>query len=163
MIGGGFIVQCVTETASHEAQHAATTDSLQAWADAHALEWALGEYAHAVAEQQRAEQQQQPAAERDDAGLLGQDRWYLADPADWRTLVAQYDWDVATAVNVILHESGGDNTAVGSAGERCLMQIHPIHGYTAAQLADPAFCIRVAWDIYAGAGYSWCPAWPWTC
>ena len=142
MIGISFGVQCATETASHEAQHTATTDSLQAWADAHALEWALGEYAHAVAEQQRAEQQQQPAAERDDAGLLGQDRWYLADPADWRTLVEQYDWDVATAVRIVECESGGDEYAVSATNDWGLFQLHNM------AITDPAENIAYAYGMY---------------
>jgi len=70
-----------------------------------------------------------------------------------------------TASRIMLCESGGDATEVGAAGERGLMQIHPIHrpliadlGYTWDQMFDADANMEVARALYDQSGWS-----PWSC
>ena len=69
------------------------------------------------------------------------------------------------ASTVIECESHWDRYAVGSRGERGLLQIHPIHlgriqslGYSWDDMFDPAANLAVAESIWWERGW-----WPWSC
>lgn len=92
----------------------------------------------------------------------------------WRPLLERYaDWPVDEALLVILGptprcptgESTGNPLAVGSAGERGLMQLAAVHawrfarrGWTWDDAFDPERNIAIAHEIYLESGWQ-----PWTC
>lgn len=71
----------------------------------------------------------------------------------WRGLVASIfpGWAVDTVLRIMACESGGDPNATGSAGERGLLQIHPIHHDSTYH---PEGNLRAAYRISAG-GSNW--------
>lgn len=75
----------------------------------------------------------------------------------YRGLVSQYAWDVRVAMAVMQAESGCRPDAVSSTCDRGLMQINCVHsakvGGNLALLNDPATNIRVAFQVYSGAGW----------
>lgn len=80
-------------------------------------------------------------------------------------LICSYPWDCGEWIGRIRCESTMNPRAVGSAGERGLTQIHPIHrqrierlGFTWDDMFDPAANLTVAFDIYSEQG-----ARPWSC
>ena len=83
---------------------------------------------------------------------------YGAGIEQWRSLVASVfpSWAVSTAMRIIECESKGDPNATGLAGERGLMQIHPIHHDSTY---DPAGNIWAAYRISNG-GTDWSA---WSC
>lgn len=76
----------------------------------------------------------------------------------WRELVSSiFPADAVDSVlTIMLCESGGNPNATGSAGERGLMQIHPIHSDSTY---DPYLNLMAAFRI-SGGGYQWGP---WSC
>jgi len=77
-------------------------------------------------------------------------------------LICSYPWDCATALRVAECESGLNPRAVGSAGERGLFQVHPVHrawlGARWDQLFDPAVNVAVAFEMWTTQGWG-----PWSC
>lgn len=80
-------------------------------------------------------------------------------------LICSYDWHCGEWIGRIRCESTMNPRAVGSAGERGLTQIHPIHrqrierlGFTWDDMFDPVANLTVAFDIYREQG-----ARPWSC
>lgn len=79
----------------------------------------------------------------------------------YRSLVAQYDWNVNTMLRIMKAESGcnpvnhnyadAHSTCSGSYG---LMQIGCIHGYSAAHLESPQNNIAAAYSIFKSQGYT---------
>jgi len=76
----------------------------------------------------------------------------------WRDLVASIfpAENVDSVLRVMSCESGGNAGATGAAGERGLMQIHPLHFDSTY---DPEGNLRAAYRI-SGGGYSWAA---WSC
>lgn len=78
----------------------------------------------------------------------------------YRSLLADYNWDVRTAMAVMRAESGCNSSAVSHTCDSGLMQINCVHrakvGGNLELLKDPATNIRVAYAIYSGAG-GWSP------
>jgi hypothetical protein len=73
--------------------------------------------------------------------------------------------DCGKALSVVYCESRFNPGTVGSAGERGLFQIHPVHipyladrGLSWDAMFDPASNIQYAYDLYARSGWG-----PWTC
>lgn len=87
------------------------------------------------------------------------------DVEQYRSLVAQYDWNVDQALLVMGKESGGNKTAVSSTDDHGLMQIHNGLANYGQAIYDPATNIKVAYGIWKGRGhgrgwtawYSVCP------
>lgn len=77
---------------------------------------------------------------------------------DYRSLVAQYDWNVSIAMAVMQAESGCNPSAHSPTADRGLMQINQVHaakvGGNLNALFDPATNVRVAYQVYQGAGWS---------
>lgn len=85
----------------------------------------------------------------------------------WRALVSQYDWDVATALRIMQCESGGNSQAIGDnypiggihAPSIGLMQIRALPGRPSPDwLLIPENNISYAYDLYSRSGWQ-----PWTC
>lgn len=76
----------------------------------------------------------------------------------WRGLVASIfpAWAVSTVLRIMRCESNGDPNATGAAGERGLMQIHPIHHDSTY---DPYLNLIAAFRISEG-GTNWSA---WSC
>lgn len=83
---------------------------------------------------------------------------WFGDVEQWRTLVASVfpASAVDAALRVMACESGGNPWATGSAGERGLFQIHPLHFDSTY---DPLGNVLAAYRI-SGGGASWAA---WTC
>lgn len=84
---------------------------------------------------------------------------------DLEALICSHSWDCGTALRVARCESTMRPDAVGRAGERGLMQVHPVHrarierlGYTWDQMLQPGPNLAVAHDLYREQGWR-----PWTC
>ncbi len=77
-------------------------------------------------------------------------------------LICSYGWDCATALRVAACESGMNPGAVGSAGERGIFQVHPVHrswlGARWDRLFDPAVNVAVAFEMWSAQGWG-----PWSC
>ena len=79
----------------------------------------------------------------------------------YRSLIAQYDWDVDTMMRIMNAESGCNPTnhnyqdqhgvCQGSYG---LMQIGCVHGHSQAYLENPANNIAAAYQIFKSQGYT---------
>lgn len=85
--------------------------------------------------------------------------WFPEPVERWRNLVASVfqPWNVDYVLAIIQCESYGNPDATGAAGERGLLQIHPIHGSLSTY--DPAGNIAAAWIISNyGTDFS-----PWSC
>lgn len=92
------------------------------------------------------------------AAVVGQD-WSLSGGVEqWRELVASiFPAEAVQSVLWIMRcESSGNPTVVGAAGERGLLQIHPVHGAAWAAAFDPEVNIRTAYALSAGGTY-WRP------
>lgn len=80
-----------------------------------------------------------------------------ANCADYRGLVAQYDWDVDVAMAVMRAESGCNANILSRTCDRGLMQVNCVHKAKVAgnlsALFNPETNIRVAYAIYKGAGW----------
>ena len=159
MIGASYGVQCIAETASDDMQHTATADNLQAGARAHALEWALGAYAHGVGQGRQLERWYAAVSMVEQARLNDERIWATAvlpemrgvrhvESTEYRGIVAQFDWDVMTAMRVIQCESGGDPNAYNPSGAYGLMQLMDVPLY------DPAANIAYGYGMYSGWGDS---------
>lgn len=78
--------------------------------------------------------------------------------AAYEPLVAQYAWNTSIAMAVMRAESGCNPTATSPTCDHGLMQINCVHaaavGGNLALLNDPATNIRVAYQVYSGAGWS---------
>ncbi len=78
----------------------------------------------------------------------------------YRGIVAQYNWNVSTAMAVMRAESGCNPTATSPTCDHGLMQINCVHaaavGGDLTLLNDPATNVRVAFAVYSGAG-GWSP------
>ncbi len=75
----------------------------------------------------------------------------------FRDIICAYPWPCEEALAVQRCE-GSDEYAVGSAGERGLFQIHPIHAGRFDSWDDafiPEENVRVAYDLYADYGSWW--------
>lgn len=84
---------------------------------------------------------------------------FPAPVEQWRGLVASVfqPWNVDYVLAIMQCESYGNPWATGAAGEKGLLQIHPIHG--ALSTYDPAGNIAAAWIISSyGTDFS-----PWSC
>lgn len=79
----------------------------------------------------------------------------------YRSILAQYDWNVNTALAVMQAESGCRPAVVSSTCDHGLMQINCIHsdlvGGDLSKLNDPATNIRIAYSLYRERGWL-----PWT-
>lgn len=85
---------------------------------------------------------------------------YSVGCEQYRPLIAQYSWDVATMMRICNAESGGNPTnhnwtdnhgsCLGSYG---LFQIGCIHGYSVAHLENPANNIAAAYKVWNGGNY----------
>jgi len=80
-------------------------------------------------------------------------------PAGIAAAIRLYDWDWAWAERTAFCESRWNPLAEGRAGERGLMQIHPIHipriqrlGYTWAQMYEVGPNLAVAFDLWSEQG-----------
>lgn len=93
----------------------------------------------------------------------------VAPPADLvgieKMICDTFAGDCDKALSVVYCESRFNPSTVGSAGERGLFQIHPVHipylqerGLTWDAMFDPQANIAYAYDLYARAGWG-----PWTC
>ncbi|MEA9985660.1 transglycosylase SLT domain-containing protein [Subtercola sp. RTI3] len=79
----------------------------------------------------------------------------------YRSLVAQYDWDIDTALAIMKAESGcdpaADNTGTNANGsnDKGLLQINSVHSDLISDLdrLDPTKNIRAAYEIYRGSGW----------
>lgn len=78
--------------------------------------------------------------------------------AAYEPLVAQYGWNTQVAMAIMHAESGCNPTASSPTCDHGLMQINCVHaaavGGDLALLNDPATNIRVAYQVYSGAGWS---------
>lgn len=78
--------------------------------------------------------------------------------AAYEPLVAQYGWNVHIAMAIMQAESGCNPTATSPTCDHGLMQINCVHaaavGGNLALLNDPATNVRVAYQVYQGAGWS---------
>lgn len=78
--------------------------------------------------------------------------------AAYTGLLAQYDWNVSIAAAVMQAESGCNPSASSPTCDHGLMQINCVHaaavGGNLALLDDPATNVRVAYQVYSGAGWS---------
>lgn len=76
----------------------------------------------------------------------------------YRPLVARYSWNVSVAMAIMHAESGCNPTATSPTCDHGLMQVNCVHanlvGGNLALLSDPATNVRVAYQIYSGAGWS---------
>jgi soluble lytic murein transglycosylase-like protein len=72
-------------------------------------------------------------------------------------LVSQYAWNVTVALAVMKAESGCNPLALSPTADRGLMQVNAVHaakvGGDLSRLYDPATNIRVAFQVYSGAGW----------
>ncbi len=80
-------------------------------------------------------------------------------PADIAAAIRAFDWDWGWATRTAFCESSLNPLDIGLAGERGLMQIHPIHldriqrlGYTWAQMYEVGPNLAVAYDLWREQG-----------
>ena len=75
----------------------------------------------------------------------------------YRNLVKQYAWNVTVALAVMKAESGCNPSALSPTADRGLMQINQVHrakvGGDLSALFNPTTNIRVAYQVYQGAGW----------
>ncbi len=90
-------------------------------------------------------------------GLVPQEEEALDSQHEVRLSIRRWfpesEW--ATAECIVERESGWNPWAIGRAGERGLMQIHPIHfwAYDADRLFEIDYNIAVAHDMWTGSGW----------
>ncbi len=75
----------------------------------------------------------------------------------YRGLLASYAWNTDIAMAVMKAESGCNPTASSPTHDHGLMQINEVHlakvNYHVESLNDPETNVRVAFEVYSGAGW----------
>lgn len=86
-------------------------------------------------------------------------------PGELADLICSYDWPCRQWTEIVRCESTFNPHAVGSAGERGLTQVHPVHrprieamGFTWDDMFDPRANLDVAYSIWSEQGTR-----PWSC
>lgn len=86
-------------------------------------------------------------------------------PGELADLICSYDWPCRQWTEIVRCESTFNPHAVGSAGERGLTQVHPVHrprieamGFTWDDMFDPRANLDVAYAIWSEQGTR-----PWSC
>lgn len=76
----------------------------------------------------------------------------------YRGIVAQYDWNVNTAMAIMRAESNCNSMARSPTHDSGLFQINDVHlaavDYNQPALYDPATNVKVAYQVYSGSGWN---------
>ena len=124
--------------------------------------WHVLAYLNAVQERELQAELEARAAAAEARASATPTYTYRAGVQQWAGYVAQFNWDVSTALAIMSRESGGSPTAYNPSGASGLFQIicywhtgrliRVTGSSDCSQLFDPYVNIRVAYEIYKDNG-----------